>query len=643
MPDKSIGRFAIVKLWPDIKTAEDECIARIKIAAQVLGIECIEVKANGLLISDSSVHVSKANVDFVIHLHYDTPKLYDAFSFVALWNPIHFYHEWGYERTSRNLTTHDDFLSCSSDAADDHVARMVRMSSTHLPANFHLYHSTADVMYPPSLGDCKLFYAGINWEAISGGRSRHQDVLKRLDKTDFLRIYGPTIFQGVRVWANYKSYVCEVPFDGISLIKEISKAGISLVLSSQAHKDSELMSSRLFESVSAGALVICDENLFAKKFFGNSLLYIDSRSPSEQIYTDITRHLEWIHTHPDEAIAMITKAQEIFLQKFTLTRNLADLYDGLAERMLKLSAQQNPPENPAPKVLIYFLMTNYDESVLKAHIQNINVQDYADFYPVLVVDSLVSNLYRPKIEELLATSSFTIELVELNYFSYGIHPKIKANRPLGSVLSQLLSATEGFDAVMFVAPNEKIFSNHISVLAGALQRKPDVHCASTAAILINGDAPVHHVHETLDFGHVNPVGPTGYGRFIFRVSAIPEDINIALQYLHGRPLAVLVGNNNIDQQLPATIIIYLDTIFPDRPYKDAHENQIINAYCSQVFRIAIGQDKYANPLVKTESVSRIPKFNLKAIYRRWISTQIRAVLEQGLLARLKALKRKLGL
>jgi len=32
----AIGRFAVVKLWPEIKTAEDECIARLKIAAQVL-------------------------------------------------------------------------------------------------------------------------------------------------------------------------------------------------------------------------------------------------------------------------------------------------------------------------------------------------------------------------------------------------------------------------------------------------------------------------------------------------------------------------------------------------------------------------------------------------------------------------------
>ena len=643
MPEGAIGRFAVVKLWPDIKTAEDECIARLKIAAQALGVECVEVHADGGLLSAPVERVSKANVDFVIHLHYDTPKRYDAFSFVALWNPLKFYHEWGYARTSRNLTSHDDFISCSSDAADDHVARMVRTTSTHLPARFHLYHSTADVMHPPSLGDGKLFYAGINWEAISGGKSRHQEVLKRLDKTGLLRIYGPTIFMGVRVWKGYDSYVREVPFDGISMIDEISKAGIALVLSSQAHKDSELMSNRLFESVSAGALIICDENQFAKKFFGDSLLYIDSRSPLEQIHADITCHLEWVRAHPDQALAMIAKAQDVFRQKFTLIRNLSDLYGGLAERKRELLARQNPPETISPKVRLNLLMPDYDEAVLQAHINSVRVQEYADFSPALIVDTRAANIYRREIEAALAAGPVAIELVEIDYYSYGIHPEIKARRRLGSVLAQLLGATVGFDAFMVVAPNETLFSNHLAVLAGALQRKPEVHCAATAAVLINGDAPVHDVHEVLDFGHVNRAGPTGYGRFIFRVGAIPKDINIALPYLDGRPLAVLVGNKAIDQQLPASILIYVQQDFPVRTWDDAAENEIIHAYSPHAFKLSTGFGPRIEPTAMRALVASTLNLSLKVFNRRWVTAQIRAIRKQGLSARLQVLKRKLGL
>ncbi len=639
----AIGRFAVVKLWPEIKTAEDECIARLKLAALALGVECVEVHPDGGMLCDPQDKVTKDNVDFVMHLHYDTPKRYDAFSFVALWNPLKFYHEWGYSRCSRNLTTHDDFLSCSSDAADHHVARMVRTTSTHLPARFNLYHSTPDVIHAPSLGDCKLFYAGINWEAINGGKSRHQEVLKRLDKTGLLRIYGPEIFQGVRVWAGYDSYVQEVPFDGISMIDEISRAGVALVLSSQAHKDSELMSNRLFESVAAGALIICDENPFAKKFFGDSLLYIDSRSPVEQIFTDISRHLEWARAQPDQALAMIATAQEIFRQKFTLIGNLSDLYSGLAERKRELLARQNPPTSPPLKVRLNLLMPEYSEGILRAHIDSVRVQEYGDFSPVLVVDVHTADEFRREIEGALAASPIAIELIEIDYFSHGVHREVKVRRRLGEIIQQLLGTTADMDAFMVVAPNEKLFSNHLAVLGGALQRAPEVHCAATAAVLLSSDAPVHSVHELLDFGHVDRAGPTGYGRFIFRVTSLPSDIGIALPYLDGRPLAVLVGGNAIDQQLPASITIDVSREFPERTWDEAAENEILRDYSPGAFKVATGfgpRPLAAQPVAP--AMARL-RFARRLLNRNWIRAQIQAIRQQGLPARMQVFKRKLGL
>jgi hypothetical protein len=648
LPAGATGRFAVVKLWPDIKTAEDECIARLKLAAQELGVECVEIHADGGFLSAPSVKVSKDNVDFVIHLHYDTPKRYDAFSFVALWNPLKFYHEWGYLRCSRNLTTHDDFISCSSKAADDHVARMVRTTCSHLPAHFRLYHSMADVVNPPSLGDGKLFYAGINWEAISGGKSRHQEVLKRLDKTGRLRIYGPSVFQGVKVWAGYDSYVREVPFDGVSMIDEISKAGVALVLSSQAHKESELMSNRLFESVAAGALVICDENQFAKKYFGDSLLYIDSRCPVEKILTDITRHLDWALANPGQALEMIAKAQGIFRQQFTLIRNLSDLYNGLEERKRELLARQNPPASPPVNVRLNLLMPEYSEAVLLAHVNSVCVQEYRNFSPALIVDTRDAGAFRREIAKALADSPIAIELVEVDYFRYGIYPEINARRRLGEIINQLIEAATGADAFMVVAPNETLFSNHLAVLVGSLQRNPDIHCAATAAVLLNGDAPVHSVHELIDFGHVDRAGPPGYGRFIFRMAAVPSDIATALPYLDGRPLAVLVGGNAIDQQLSASITIDLRQEFPERTWDERAENEIIRDYSPGAFNLATGFGPRPLPpsgpvQIQGEQVMTTLQFVSRLFNRRWVRAQLEAIRKQGLSMRMQVFKRKLGL
>jgi len=42
-----LGKFAVVKLWPELKTAEDECVARIKLAAAEIGVECVEINSDG--------------------------------------------------------------------------------------------------------------------------------------------------------------------------------------------------------------------------------------------------------------------------------------------------------------------------------------------------------------------------------------------------------------------------------------------------------------------------------------------------------------------------------------------------------------------------------------------------------------------
>lgn len=647
LPEGIVRRFAVVKLWPDIQTAEDECIARLKIAARSMNIECIEIHADGTLLTNPSVKVSKRTVDFVLHLHYDTPKRYDAFSFVALWNPLRFYHEWGYARCSRNLTTHDDFISCSATAADDHVMRMIRGQATHLPALFNLYHSTAGVIHPPSLGAGKLFYAGINWEAISGGRSRHQEVLKQLDKTGLMSIYGPQVFQGVKVWAGYESYVDEVPFDGMSMIDEISRAGIALVLSSQAHKESELMSNRLFESIAAGALVICDENPFAKRFFGDALLYIDGRAPVEQMVADIRQHLDWAKTHRLQALAMIRKAQAIFTERFTLTRNLADLYAGLPARRRELLARQNPPDSPRLPISVNLLMPTYSEATLQHHIESVTAQEYQDFSATLVIDARDAARHRETIQAAVQKSPFPIAVVEIDYWEYGIHPDIKARRKLGQIIYDLLLAAVGHDAFVVVAPNEKLLSNHLGVLAGALQRDPYVDCAATAAILIDGDSPVHAAHEIIDFGHVNRAGPPGYGRFIFRMAGISSDIHIALPYLDGRPLAVLVGEKIIDQQLPATVSIDLATEFPPRMWDEAAENEVIRGYSPDAFRLATGfgprpQPHHAAAVAGGADMS-ITQFGRKLFNRRWVGVQVEAIRKQGLAKRMQVFRRKLGL
>lgn len=643
LPPGLVGRFAVVKLWPEIKTAEDECIARLKIAAAGIGIECIEIYSDGRLLEDPLKFITKSDVDFALHLHYDTPKLYDVFSFVALWNPIQFYHEWGYQRCSRNLLTHDDFVSCSSPAANDHVGRVLRRVSTHLPPLFNLYHSIAGIVHPPSLGDHKLFYAGINWEALGVGKSRHQDLLKNLDQTGALRIFGPTIFQGVKVWSGYASYVREIPFDGVSMIDEIARAGIALVLSSSAHKESELMSSRLFESIAAGALVICDENNFCRKFFGDALLYVDTRGPVEKTCRDILEYLAWAKTNPDRALEMIAKAQDIFRKKFTFDKNLKDLYLGLSDRKRTLLERQSPKSQPQIRVRLNLLLPEYSESILSGHISSVLAQEYENFSAVLVIDKTAASENQAHLKAALSELPAQIDLLEVDFFRYGPNRKIKARRRVGEVLAEILERTSEADAVVFVAPNEKIFSNHLRVLAGSLARNPEKNCAATAVILKHGQQPIHSIHERIDFRHLNPFGPNGYARFIFRVSMLPKDLKLALPYLDRKALVVLAGENEICQELPSTVVIDIENEFPGGPWNEGEENAVISDFSPGAFAVYTGYETmlpplppHAPPVTSAAGVS----LRISQVLRQ-LAAQALALRRQGLAARLRALKRKL--
>jgi hypothetical protein len=662
LPQGMRGGFAIVKLWPEIKTAEDECIARLKIAAEALGLFCFEIHADGRYLEQPDRVLRREEVDFVLHLHYDTPKLYDAFSIVALWNPLAFYHEWGYARTSRNLLTHDDFISCSSQSADDHVARLVRDAPTHLPPKFKLYHSTADIVHPPSLGDFKLFYAGINWEAIGRGQSRHQEVLKRLDQADAVRIFGPEIFMGVKVWAGYRNYVRGIPFDGISMIHEIHNAGIALVLSSAAHKAAALMSNRLFESIAAGALVICDENAFAKKFFGDSLLYIDGRCSVEQIFSDIQAHIAWVKAHPELALAMIEKAQAIFRADFNLTKNLRDLFSGLHDRQAALAAHGAAAQpvsssavparaallsqaQPTPHlpVRMHLLMPDFSEVVLERHLHNAVCQQYGQLDIILHVDGALPADIRKHIDGRIAQTGGIVQVAVARYYAVSRHDVVERRRT-GQVIDDILQdvgTTAQAGAVLFVAPNEMLLSNHVALLASSLLRHPQAPCAASAVLYRNGAAPVNTVGDRIEFREFSIEQPVGYARFMMRVSALAADRGLFLPYLDRKSMAVLSGGGNIVQEMLSTVSIHVDQHFPTGNWNEGQENELLTSFTPTVFDAHLGHAIVLPPLALPPGV-RAPMTEKPDHALGWLVFQLHLLERDGAMGRIKAFIRRIG-
>ncbi len=388
-------RFAVIKLWPGVKAAEDEVIERLKIAAKSLGLECLVVDPSARLIQPPHTRLTQQDVDFVLSLHFEAPKQFDIFSFVTLWNPLQFYYEWGYRKFTRHLLTHDDFLSCDSVSGDDHVMRLISGHPAREGPLFRFYPTLSGPILEPTLGDQHLFYAGMNWEKTAKKPGRHDGLLGLLDDGGDLRIYGPRIYNGVEVWKGYKSYVGSIPFDGVSVVRLINQAGISLVLSSQAHAQSEMMSSRIFESSAAGAVIICNENPFARRHFGDSLLYIDTTLPVKETYRQVESHLDWIKSEPTKALELARRAQSIFRENFRLDTCLERIYAGLPERKAKLECAY-APKRREESICVVFLMPEFHAEILERHIASCQAQKNVAIRGILAIDARDAELFGPR-------------------------------------------------------------------------------------------------------------------------------------------------------------------------------------------------------------------------------------------------------
>jgi hypothetical protein len=562
---KRHNKIAIVQMWPELKTAEDEVMARIKNACKILDVEVVTIDTAGKAINYPHKEISSDDVDFVIHLHFETPKTYDAFSFVALWNPLDFYFEWGYKRHSQNLMTHDDFLSCGSQSADDHVRRMIETSNSHLEPDNFLYHSLPEPFYEPSLGEKKLFYVGINWEKIGKGTGRHDDLLKSLDGTGDLVIYGPKIFQGVDVWEGYNSYVGPIPFDGFSIIGAIHNAGIALVLSSDAHKKSGLMSSRLFEGLAAGALIIVDENPFAYEHFGDTLLYIKTQNvDAEDITKQVRKHIEWAKENPEEAVNLASKAQEIFKQKFDMCSAIHDIYANFDNRKQLLNENLLSKEEQF-NLTIFGILLKYDELLVKKLLKSYNKQNYKLKQFVIIIDDLEYELFSENIHALIGNND-NIVINRVNFYQRNMKDQIVGEHNIGKVLYGAIDGLPDNFLFSFLFPCEKVFSEHYSTLVRAFEDNVDLDVAYTDLII------THNSNNKTHFDLVNTIcpfnnthnHPNGFSRFLFKKDS-SSWISSTLPYLGwGFVDALYVKSKNSQEISRASSIIDITAL----PYSD---------------------------------------------------------------------------
>lgn len=295
-------RVAIHNYYAGQEVAETGLSRRIYLAAQNLGWEAAEVA--------SSVEINRFAPDFVLALHFRTPKITRYPTYGCMWNPPAFFAR--DDRFIKNILSYDAYL-CSSGSIHAWLKDILyNTHKSYFAAPF--FTSCNCVPYrQPDLGHPRLLYAGTGWDGI-----RFRELFERLDSESYMEIYGPK-----KAWQHaHKAYRGLLPFDGSSILDALKKAGVGLCLHRQEHCDAAVPSLRIFEIAASGAIGMCQEHPFIREIFGDAVLYLESVGDTGRTLTQISEYMRWIGENKQQALALSRRAYDIFRENYTLEKLL---------------------------------------------------------------------------------------------------------------------------------------------------------------------------------------------------------------------------------------------------------------------------------------------------------------------------------
>ncbi len=162
---------------------------------------------------------------------------------------------------------------------------------------------------------------------------------------NFINLLSQHIPMKVHGRYRYSSYLKPHIYDGYipsatEMVTAIRQNGIYLLTHSDLHIQSATPTLRLFEAVAANVVVISDKHPFVIEHFGDNFLYFDHNADSETMYNQVQAHYNWIKENPNKAQAMAARAHQIFLEKFTLEKDLiriAKMHESILEQEKAMS------------------------------------------------------------------------------------------------------------------------------------------------------------------------------------------------------------------------------------------------------------------------------------------------------------------
>ena len=392
-------QIGMVYNWPNTKTSELDLFCRMRSIFERKGHTVTLIDPFGKVMDFDGSYQKPLTVadtesfDFVLNLHYTNPNLLGTVSYMANWNPLKFvtHHPTTGEMNSfaediylsACQQSHDVLLSAGAEDVDAYSDAINKFNPTYLgDVGLRLHPSCQifDDIPDVDLSDFRVFYIGVNWERLERKvGTRHKGLLERLDETGDVHFFGVREVQGIKVWEGFRHYQGELPFDdGRSIVETSNRCGVSLVLSSESHLDSGLVSTRIFQACAAKTVVIADDNPFIIRHFGDSVLTFERTDDPLKNAERIIELIAWIKTHPEEAAEKAKRSHEIFVQRFSLDAEIERLLEGHGQVLERIKEQCLPREGSNTRVDVLHVQRELSHSDVQQLIDNVNRQRAVD-------------------------------------------------------------------------------------------------------------------------------------------------------------------------------------------------------------------------------------------------------------------------
>jgi hypothetical protein len=324
--DMPVGKYKVVLVTNN--GGEFSYAEYFKYSADKLGWE-VKIYYNQLLGSEDEI--LKFNPDFILFSHHVNPNISQEISLhkskkyiVSLLSLESMRKDQKFISSKNPYVPTGDFASLISMAHGVLTSEKeidiyrIMFESMRKPFNglriFPLASETKNTPAEP----VSIMWMVAGWDKFRSS-NRYQEFITRISNDIPMKVYGK--------FTN-APYLKKYVYDGsmassLEVSTAIRKNGIYLLTHSDSHIKSGVPTLRIFEAAAANAVVISDKHPFAMKHFGDNFLYFDQTADAETMYQQVKSHYDWIQANPEKAKAMASRAHNIFLEKFTLEKDLA--------------------------------------------------------------------------------------------------------------------------------------------------------------------------------------------------------------------------------------------------------------------------------------------------------------------------------